>query len=110
MISSLSVIQLYESVWNEPLKVLAGKWKIHPVALGQLLDRHNIPRPGSGYWTKKSMGKAILITPLPEGLSPNALIDISRLHISKKEKQSFAEAQLPAPTKSSGPTGLLFLT
>jgi hypothetical protein len=107
MITSISVIDLYESVWNEPLKALAGKWEVHPVALGQLLDRHNIPRPGSGYWTKKSMGKAISITPLPEGLSPNALIDISRLQISKHEKQSFAKAQLPAPTKSIGQYPLL---
>jgi hypothetical protein len=107
MISSLSVIQLYESVWNEPLKVLAGKWKIHPVALGQLLDRHNIPRPGSGYWTKKSMGKAIRITPLPEGLSPNSLIDISRLQISKHEKQSLIKAQFPASAKSLGQYPLL---
>jgi hypothetical protein len=107
MISSISVIQLYESVWHEPLKVLADKWKVHPVALGQLLDRFNIPRPGSGYWTKKSMGKAIDITPLPESLSPNALIDISRLQISRHEKHHPSEAYLPAPTKSIGQYPLL---
>jgi hypothetical protein len=72
MVSSISVIQLYKSVWREPLKVLADKWKVHPVALGQLLDRYNIPRPGSGYWTKKSMGKDIAIASLPESLSPKA--------------------------------------
>jgi hypothetical protein len=100
MITSISVIDLYESVWNEPLKALAGKWEVHPVALGQLLDRHNIPRPGSGYWTKKSMGKAISITPLPKDLYHNALIDVTRLQMSKHEKQSLGKAQLPAPAKS----------
>ena len=47
--TQLTVSNLYEAVWHEPLKSLAERWQLHPHALGQLLDRHSIPRPPNGY-------------------------------------------------------------
>jgi hypothetical protein len=81
--TTISASELYESVWQHPLKFLADKWHVHPHALGQLLDKHGIHRPGNGYWAKKSMGKPVVVTPFPKSLSTNILIDISCLQFSK---------------------------
>lgn len=54
----LSREQLYELVWAEPLSRLAPKLGLSDVRLGKILDRLKIPRPGAGYWIKRSHGKA----------------------------------------------------
>jgi hypothetical protein len=105
--TTISASELYESVWQHPLKSLADKWHMHPHALGQLLDKHGIPRPGNGYWTKKSTGKPVVVTPFPESLPRNILIDISCLQFSKVQKSKSVEARLPNPTKSLGKYPLL---
>jgi hypothetical protein len=105
--TTISASELYESVWQHPLKSLADKWHVHPHALGQLLDKHGIPRPGNGYWAKKSMGKPVVVTPFPESLPRNILIDISCLQFSKAQKSKSVKAQLPNPTKSLGKYPLL---
>ncbi|MFT7413056.1 MAG: hypothetical protein ACI9J4_001424 [Paraglaciecola sp.] len=36
--TTIGTSELYESVWQHPLKSLADKWQVHPHALGQLLQ------------------------------------------------------------------------
>jgi hypothetical protein len=105
--TTISTSELYESVWQHPLKYLADKWQVHPHTLGQLLDKHAIPRPGNGYWTQKSMGKPVVVTPFPKSLSTNILIDISCLQFAKDQKSKSVKAELPIPTKSLGRYPLL---
>jgi hypothetical protein len=104
---NLSVSDLYEAVWSSPLKKLADQWNLHPTALAQLLDKHHIPRPPSGYWTQKAVGKAVTITPLSDDLPPSRLIDISSLQGNKREKSKWQANPLPTPRKSLGRYPLL---
>jgi len=105
--SQLSIIELYEAVWQTPLKALADRWKLHPIALGQLLDKHHIPRPPNGFWTQKAVGKAVTITLLTDDFSPSRLIDLSSLQGNKREKSKQQVNPLPPPRKSLGRYPLL---
>ncbi|MGO4891839.1 hypothetical protein [Flavobacterium sp. W21_SRS_FM6] len=105
--TQLTVSNLYEAVWHEPLKSLAERWQLHPHALGQLLDRHSIPRPPNGYWTQKALGKEVAITPLSKDMSPSRLIDLVALQGSKREKSKRQALPLPPPIKTLGRYPLL---
>jgi len=48
--------QLYKKVWSRPISSLAKEWGISDVGLAKICKRHNIPRPGLGYWRKKELG------------------------------------------------------
>ena len=56
--------QLYDQVWAEPMRRLAARYGISDVGLAKLCRKHDIPRPGRGYWAKKEFGKAPPQTPL----------------------------------------------
>ena len=58
--------QLYEKVWSTPMTQLAKEFGISDVALGKTCKRHNIPKPGLGYWAKVEHGKRVTKTALPE--------------------------------------------
>ncbi|MDP5134086.1 MAG: hypothetical protein NWQ54_24645 [Paraglaciecola sp.] len=100
--TQLTIAELHEAVWNKPLKALAELWLVHPHALGQLLNKHQIPRPPNGYWTQKALGKAVKNVALPENVSPSRLIDISHLQSYKREKSRNLSATLPQPKKTIG--------
>ena len=99
-INHISAAELYEAVWQTPLKQLAQRWRLHPHALGNLCDKHGIPRPPSGYWTQKSLGKASTIPALPLSPSPERLIDLTALKAQTKEKRKLTAMPLPAPRHS----------
>ena len=59
--------ELYEKVWELPLKVLAKEYDVSDVALTKACKRLRVPLPGLGYWAKKSAGKPVPERPpLPE--------------------------------------------
>lgn len=58
--------QLYELAWEDPLSRLAPRLGLSDVGLAKILDRLKIPRPGAGYWIKKSHGKAGARPALPK--------------------------------------------
>lgn len=99
-INHISAAELYEAVWQTPLKQLAQRWRLHPHALGNLCDKHGIPRPPSGYWTQKSLGKVSTIPALPLSPSPERLIDLTALKAQTKEKRKLTAMPLPAPRHS----------
>lgn len=57
--------QLYEEVWQTPIRKLATKYGLSDVGLAKLLKRLNVPRPPVGYWAKRSAGKAPAKPTLP---------------------------------------------
>jgi hypothetical protein len=105
--TNVTIFELYEHVWNEPLKVLGAKWEVNPRALAQLLDYHNIPRPESGYWTKLSVGKPVTIIPLPSDLPSSSMIELFSLKAAKNEKINSQSRPLPKPSKTIGRYALL---
>lgn len=106
-VTKLTIAELYEAVWQKPLKTLAENWHIDPHALSQLCDKHGIPRPHNGYWTQKAVGKNISIKPLPNNLPASRFIDLSSLQGNKREKSKVQSCPLPPPKKSLGRYPLL---
>ncbi len=63
---SLTREELYERVWQTPMRTLAREFGISDVGLAKVCDRHDIPRPARGHWTKKAHGKRVRRSPLPQ--------------------------------------------
>jgi hypothetical protein len=63
----ISRTELYEKVWSQSVSSLAKEMGISDVGLAKICKRHNIPRPGLGYWAKKQAGIKVQQKPLPKG-------------------------------------------
>jgi hypothetical protein len=59
--------QLYEKVWSQSVSSLAKEIGISDVGLAKICKRHNIRRPGLGYWAKRQAGLKVQQKPLPKG-------------------------------------------
>lgn len=57
--------ELHALVWSEPMSRLAARLGMSDVALRRLCQRHDIPRPAPGHWTKLAYGRSIEPVPLP---------------------------------------------
>jgi hypothetical protein len=69
--------QLYEKVWSQPVWSLAKEWGLSDVGLAKICKKHNIPRPGLGYWRRKQLGYSVKQVPLPKGDGAD-VIEIAR--------------------------------
>jgi hypothetical protein len=58
--------ELYEKVWQFPLRKLAAEYNMSDVGLAKVCRKLEIPLPGLGHWTKIACGHAIPRPPLPE--------------------------------------------
>lgn len=58
--------ELYEKVWQFPLRKLAAEYKISDVGLAKVCRKLEIPLPGLGHWTKIACGHTIPRPPLPQ--------------------------------------------
>jgi len=56
---SLTRRQLYDKVWTTPMRHLAKEYGISDVGLAKICKKHDIPRPGVGYWAKLEFGKEV---------------------------------------------------
>lgn len=63
--SKLSRGELYERVWQTPMRTLAKEFQISDVGLKKICARHDVPTPGLGYWAKVAHGKKVTQTKLP---------------------------------------------
>lgn len=63
----LTRLELYERVCGTPLSKLAPEFGLSGTALAAVCRQYQIPYPGSGYWTRKSLGLAAELPALPEG-------------------------------------------
>lgn len=57
--------ELYEKVWQCPLRKLAAEYGISDVGLARVCRKLDIPLPGLGHWTKIACGHAIPRPSLP---------------------------------------------
>jgi hypothetical protein len=57
--------ELYEKVWQFPLRKLAAEYGISDVGLAKVCRKLDIPLPGLGHWTKIACGHVIPRPPLP---------------------------------------------
>ena len=57
--------ELYEKVWQVPLRKLAAEYGISDVGLAKVCRKLEIPLPGLGHWTKIACGHSIPRPPLP---------------------------------------------
>lgn len=48
--------QLYEQVWTTPIDRLAKDYGLSGTGLAKICFRHQVPRPGRGYWAMKAHG------------------------------------------------------
>lgn len=58
--------ELYEKVWQFPLRKLAEEYSISDVGLAKVCRKLQIPLPGLGHWTKIACGHKIPRPALPE--------------------------------------------
>ncbi|MEM7213987.1 MAG: hypothetical protein AAF423_00485 [Pseudomonadota bacterium] len=58
--------ELFNLVWSEPMKTLAGRFNLSDSGLANDCKRANIPRPPRGYWAKLAVGKAVSRSELPQ--------------------------------------------
>lgn len=73
---------LYDRVWEVPLVRLAPEFGTDPIRLSGLCKRYAVPIPGSGYWTKKGMGKPV--TQIPLGPPPEGVADLVTIESKPK--------------------------
>jgi hypothetical protein len=61
----ISRLELYELVSKSPLSKVAPSPGISATTLAEICRKYNVPYPGSGYWTRKSLGQTVMLDPLP---------------------------------------------
>ena len=48
--------QLYDFVWNEPVRTVAARYGLSDRGLAKICVRLHVPLPGRGYWAQKAVG------------------------------------------------------
>ena len=81
--------ELYNKVWNTPMRTLAKEFGISDRALAKKCDKHNIPKPPLGYWAKVQHGQSTKKPRLPINKDPN----LEKIFI--QNKQSNLENLIP---------------
>ncbi|MGO6926109.1 hypothetical protein ACCS55_15840 [Rhizobium ruizarguesonis] len=71
----ISRYDLYKRVSASPLSKLSVELGISGTALAAVCKKHLVPYPGSGYWTRRSLGIDAQLPELPDG--PDELIEIT---------------------------------
>ncbi|WP_210204793.1 hypothetical protein [Phyllobacterium brassicacearum] len=62
----LTRLELYQQVCDRPLSKVAPDLGISGTALAAICKQYRVPYPGSGYWTRKSLGLQAELPTLPE--------------------------------------------
>lgn len=57
--------ELYKAVWSEPVLQVAQRYGISNVALAKICRKLDVPRPGRGYWARRSAGQEVEPIALP---------------------------------------------
>lgn len=85
--------ELYERVCQSPSSKIAPDFSISGTALAAICQRHRVPYPGSGYWTRKALGLATELPSLPDGIDET--IEILAAPAKPKPKRLEGEAAAP---------------
>lgn len=96
--------QLYALVCKTPLSRLAPELGIDGVKLAAIFKVHHIPYPGSGYWSRISMGRDAELPPLPEIDGEDPLITIAPKlpKLPTSPRQPEADSPLTQTDEASG--------
>jgi IS5 family transposase len=62
---TVSRTHLYQEVWSEPVRTVAGRYHVSDVALAKACKKWRIPLPPRGYWAKIRAGHHLARPPLP---------------------------------------------
>ena len=76
LIITLTRKEFYERIWTTPMSALVKEFDVTPSIIMALCDKHQIPRPARGYWSKALHGKAPQPAPLPPTENDNNPIKI----------------------------------
>jgi hypothetical protein len=79
---TLSREELYDRVWSEPMKTLAGRFQLSDVGLKKICTKHRIPVPPRGYWRRLETGQSPRRTALPK------LANAAQVQIRVKPKEA----------------------
>lgn len=87
-------LELYKRVCERPLSKVAPELGISGTALAAICKQYQVPYPGSGYWTRKSLGLPAELHALPE--ASDETIDILPPAVKLRKKRTMEEgAALP---------------
>lgn len=95
--------ELYRLVSERPLNKVAPELGLSATALARICQSHNIPYPGSGYWTKKAMGLPVETISLPPAGEGGDRIELAPRKASDRKRKSpqrpkvLEQEKLPAP-------------
>jgi ribosomal protein L37AE/L43A len=94
---TLSRAELYEKVWTTPMRKLATEFGLSDVGLAKVCRRHNIPRPGLGYWACIQAGQKLKRTALPPATdSRHETVEIL-MRERDQEKEDEPAEKIPIP-------------
>lgn len=79
---TLSREELYERVWSEPMRTLAGRFHLSDVGLKKICTRHRIPVPPRGYWRRLETGQS------PRRIALPNLANAAQIQIRVKSKEA----------------------
>lgn len=98
----ISRVELYELVWKLPLSKAAPQFGISATALAGVCKKHNIPYPGSLYWTMKSLGRSVEVQQLPatsDDVPTQVVIDPAK---PRRAQRHDRPGQPPLPARGTG--------
>ncbi|WLA47890.1 hypothetical protein QIH80_40850 [Bradyrhizobium elkanii] len=88
-------LELYKRVCERPLSKIAPELGISGTALAAICNRYQVPYPGSGYWTRKSIGLPAELPTLPE--APDETIEILPPVVKPRKKRTMEEGAARKP-------------
>ncbi|MBN8648833.1 MAG: hypothetical protein J0L55_12835 [Caulobacterales bacterium] len=76
-----SRLEVYEMVWEKPIKELAPMFNLSNNGFSQICAKADIPIPSRGYWNKLRAGKEVFKPHLPQrGLGKLDFVDFGKKH------------------------------
>lgn len=79
--------ELHQLVWSESLPTLAKKYDSTYNELRNICIDLNIPLPKAGYWQNKSLGKLVIVEPLPIKSTSQKEVTLSLLEAGDERKK-----------------------
>src|SRR5689334_17543759 len=85
----LTRVELYIKVCERPLSKIAPELRISGTALAAICKRYQVPYPGSGYWTRRSLGLPAELPTLP--VASDLAINIIPSAVKPRNKRTMEE-------------------
>ncbi|MBZ9803367.1 hypothetical protein [Mesorhizobium sp. ES1-6] len=97
----LTRFELYQQVCNRPLSKVAPELGISGTALAAICKGYQVPYPGSGYWTRISLGLPAELPALPE--APDEIIEITPSTQKPRSKRAPEEGSARKTRRAAKP-------